>query len=337
MSTWKKVLTAADITALGSGSIITGDERTKLGGIAASANNYVHPNHTGDVTSTADGDTVIGANKVLTSMIANDNVTAAKLANTINTDIATGVTANTTANAALPKAGGAMTGPITTNSTFDGVDIATRDGVLTSTTTTANAALPKGGGTMTGALTLSGAPSANLHAASKLYVDSAVSNATDNDVNNANLLAKLAALESAGGATNQNIVIGTDAGDTIVITGNLQVDGTTTTINSTTITVDDKNIVLASGAADAAALSGAGISIDATTNSVTGYVADPEIKWNSTHPAFSQWEMAKGVTGESNAFIAAMTTAASTGDLDNLTPGIGTLAMVGAALYVQTA
>ena len=58
----------------------------------------------------------------------------------------------TTANAALPKAGGAMTGAITTNSTFDGVDIATRDAVLTSTTTTANAALPKAGGTMTGAV-----------------------------------------------------------------------------------------------------------------------------------------------------------------------------------------
>ena len=38
--------------------------------------------------------------------------------------------------------------------TVDGVDIATRDGVLTSTTTTANAALPKAGGTMTGDLIL---------------------------------------------------------------------------------------------------------------------------------------------------------------------------------------
>ena len=47
----------------------------------------------------------------------------------------------TTADAALPRAGGAMTGPITTNSTFDGVDIATRDSVLTSTTTTANNAV----------------------------------------------------------------------------------------------------------------------------------------------------------------------------------------------------
>ncbi len=52
----------------------------------------------------------------------------------------------------LALAGGAMTGAITTNSTFDGVDIATRDGILTSTTTTAGAALPKAGGTMTGTL-----------------------------------------------------------------------------------------------------------------------------------------------------------------------------------------
>ena len=59
----------------------------------------------------------------------------------------------TTANAALPKAGGALTGALTTNSTFDGVDIATRDGVLSTTVTTANAALPKSGGAMTGAIT----------------------------------------------------------------------------------------------------------------------------------------------------------------------------------------
>ena len=57
---------------------------------------------------------------------------------------------------ALTLAGGAMTGAITTNSTFDGVDIATRDAILTSTTTTAGAALPKAGGTMTGNLAHAG-------------------------------------------------------------------------------------------------------------------------------------------------------------------------------------
>ena len=39
-------------------------EQTKLAGIATSANNYVHPNHSGEVTSTADGATVIADNVV---------------------------------------------------------------------------------------------------------------------------------------------------------------------------------------------------------------------------------------------------------------------------------
>ena len=47
----------------------------------------------------------------------------------------------------------------------------------------------------------------------------------------------------------------------LTISGNLTVNGTTTTINSTTLTVDDKNIVLSSGG-NAAAASGAGITID---------------------------------------------------------------------------
>ena len=44
-------------------------------------------------------------------------------------------------------------GNVATSGTVDGVDIAARDAVLTSTTTTANAALPKTGGTITGDVT----------------------------------------------------------------------------------------------------------------------------------------------------------------------------------------
>ena len=47
-----------------------------------------------------------------------------------------------------------VTGNIIVSGTVDGVDIATRDGVLTSTTTTANAALPKAGGQMSGNITM---------------------------------------------------------------------------------------------------------------------------------------------------------------------------------------
>lgn len=46
------------------------------------------------------------------------------------------------------------------------------------------------------------------------------------------------------------------------VKGGLQVDGTTTTINSETLTIDDKNIVLASGAVGGANADGAGITID---------------------------------------------------------------------------
>tara|TARA_E500000318_G_scaffold53851_3_gene50169 strand:- start:31445 stop:32806 length:1362 start_codon:yes stop_codon:yes gene_type:complete len=167
-------------------------------------------------------------------------------------------------------------------------------------------------------------------------ITNSISN-TDVDVSNANLLTRLAALESAGGAANQNITIGADSGDTIVITGNLQVDGTTTTVNSTTLTVDDKNIVIASGAANAAGINGAGITVDATTNSITGYTADPQLQWNSTHTAFSQWKMVKGVSGETDSFIAGMVTAADFDALNILTPGVGTFAMISGVPYIQTA
>lgn len=108
---------------------------TKLDGIEASA----------DVTDTAN---VTAAGALMDSEVTN----LAQVKAFDSTDYATAAQ-GTLATAALPKSGGAMTGAITTNSTFDGVDIATRDGVLTSTTTTANAALPKSGGAMTGAIT----------------------------------------------------------------------------------------------------------------------------------------------------------------------------------------
>lgn len=53
--------------------------------------------------------------------------------------------------------GADVVGNITVSGTVDGVDIAARDAVLTSTTTTANAAMPLSGGTFTGDVTFTGA------------------------------------------------------------------------------------------------------------------------------------------------------------------------------------
>lgn len=103
---------------------------------------------------------------------------------------------------------------------------------------------------------------------------------TDVDVSNANLLTRLAALESASGAANENIVIGTDSGDTIVITGNLQVSGTTTTVNSTTVSLNDHNIVLDSGNTTSAVVNGAGITLEGGTGD------DATITYSTTGPKF---------------------------------------------------
>ena len=103
---------------------------------------------------------------------------------------------------------------------------------------------------------------------------------TDVDVNNANLLSSLAALEASGGAANENITIGADSGDTIVITGNLQVSGTTTTVNSTTVNLNDHNIVLDSGNSTSAVVDGAGITLEGGTGD------DATFTYNASSNAF---------------------------------------------------
>jgi len=149
--------------------------------------------------------------------------------------------------AALPKAGGAMTGAITTNSTFDGRDVATDgtklDGIETSATADqTQSEINALGITATG---LSGTPAisvANITTTGELRGPASL------------------VIDPAG--------VGDNTG-TVVIKGNLQVDGSQTTINSTTLTVDDLNLTLASGAANGNAANGAGLTIDGASATLT--------------------------------------------------------------------
>jgi len=79
---------------------------------------------------------------------------------------------------------------------------------------------------------------------------------------------------------------GDDTG-TVVIAGNLQVDGVQTTINSTTVEIDDLNFTIASAAADSAAANGAGITVGGAGATL-----------NYTH-ATTSWDMNKplNITG----------------------------------------
>ncbi len=67
------------------------------------------------------------------------------------------------------------------------------------------------------------------------------------------------------------------AGDA-VIDGNLTVNGTTTTINSVQLDVDDLNITIASGSANPAAANGAGITVDGANATFTYTNSDD--RWN---------------------------------------------------------
>ena len=172
----------AAVEAATDSNVFTDADHTKLNGIEASA----------DVT---DATNVTAAGAVMDNEVTN----LAQVKAFDSSDYATAAQ-GTLATNALPKSGGAMTGAITTNSTFDGVDIATRDGVLTTTTNTANAALPKAGGTMSGAIAMgtskitgAGDPTAAQDVATKAYVDTEVAGVVDSAPAALNTLNELAA------------------------------------------------------------------------------------------------------------------------------------------------
>ena len=172
----------AAVEAATDSNVFTDTDHSKLDGIEASA----------DVTDTVN---VTAAGALMDSEVSN----LAQVKAFASSDYATAAQ-GTLATNALPKSGGAMTGAITTNSTFDGVDIATRDGVLTTTTNTANAALPKAGGTMSGAIAMgtskitgAGNPTANQDVATKAYVDTEVAGVVDSAPAALNTLNELAA------------------------------------------------------------------------------------------------------------------------------------------------
>ena len=83
----------------------------------------------------------------------------------------------------------------------------------------------------------------------------------------------------------------------LTLSGDLTVNGTQTTINSTNLTVDDLNITVASGAADAAAASGAGLTVDGASANIT-YTASTDT-----------WDFNKAITGTYTNFHPTVNTA----------------------------
>ena len=81
--------------------------------------------------------------------------------------------------------------------------------------------------------------------------------------------------------TGTNITFNASTGK-LVVGGDLQVQGTTTTVDSTTMTVADKNIEIAKGAANDAAADGAGITVDSGDGDKTWNWVDATDAWTSS-------------------------------------------------------
>ena len=92
---------------------------------------------------------------------------------------------------------------------------------------------------------------------------------------------------SLGATDNQNFTFLDLTPTGIVrIKGDLYVDGTTTEINSTTLTIDDLNIVVASGATNGLTADGAGLTVDG---------ANAYLKYNYNAGTNENWEINKNL------------------------------------------
>ena len=115
---------------------------------------------------------------------------------------------------------------------------------------------------------------------------------------------------------------------TVVIAGDLTVNGTTTTINSTTISSADKNITLGAGAT-ASANNGAGITIDGASASLT-YVH------SGTKFVFNKPLDVTGALSTTGTLITAATLKVSDGTNGEMQFGLGTALTTGAGTYDST-
>jgi hypothetical protein len=89
-------------------------------------------------------------------------------------------------------------------------------------------------------------------------------------------------------AGNWMNLVSEDTSGNVVISGNLTVSGTQTTVNSTTLDVADLNITIANGAANAAAADGAGLTVDGASATIL-YQANGD-NWSFNKPiALGGW------------------------------------------------
>ena len=272
------------------------------------------------MTSAAIQDKILGYSYITASSsdtLTNKTIAASQVTEISNLTAAEGEQleniGTTTISAAQWGYLGAATGAITNTDTVDMGDGFT----VTATTSGTNSTITEGD-----TLTIAAGTGITTTATSDgtITIASTVSN-TDSDVSVANLKTRLASLTSA-----DTVYIG-DADDdtTVVVRGTLQVDGTTTTVNSTTVNLDDHNIVLDSGNSTSAVVDGAGFTLeggsgDDVTLQWLASGTKMELKKGSAYANLKAGTIEGALTGD----VTGDLTGDVTGNADTVTNGVYT-------------
>ena len=126
---------------------------------------------------------------------------------------------------------------------------------------------------------------------------------------------------STGGDTNIDIKLQPKGSGKVHITGGLQVDGTTTTIDSTTLSVDDKNIEMGSVASPSdSTADGGGITLKGAT--------DKTIIWDNTNDNWTSnqdWNIASGKSFKINNAVTLNATTLGSSVVNSSLESVGTL------------
>ena len=218
------------------GNLSFGDNNKAIFGAGSDLQIY----HTGSASRIQDTGTgnlyIAGTNLQLTDSTITDNYLQAVSGGALT------IYHSGDAKLATTSTGVSVTGNVAVSGTVDGIDIASRDGILTSTTTTANAALPKAGGAMTGAITtnstfdgrnvsvdgskLDGIESGATADQSNAEIRAAVEAATDSNVFTDADHSKLNGIEASADVTDTtNVVSALTAGSNITIASDGTISG----------------------------------------------------------------------------------------------------------------